>query len=241
MCAKCLKSKYFCVSLQSNSKTIKIMQELKVVTLSADELRIPDYNPRKITPKQREEIRRSLDSFGMLQPLVVNTFVDEANGIDRRGIIVGGNQRFQILKTMGYEAFPCVEVCLDLEQEKELNLRLNKNQAEFDLEMLNDFFEKEMLFSVGFSEKEIGKQLSDFDKKMATITNDNCAMPIVPKFNEKYGCVIITFASELDEAFLLNFLHLEKAKDYKNSRMGIPYVMKVEDFQKIIQAYETGQ
>ena len=215
-------------------------KELQVVYRTVDQLFVPDYNPRKITPKQKEDIRRSLDSFGMLQPLVVNTFKDEANGIDRDGIIVGGSQRFLILKEGGETIYPCVEVCLDPENEKALNLRLNKNQAEFDFKALNEFFDKEMLFSVGFSEKEIGKELSEFDKKMASITNKNTqvAMPIVPKFNEKYGCVIITFASELDEVFLLNYLHLEKAKDYKNSRMGVPYVMSVQDFQKVVQDYE---
>ncbi|MBO4549692.1 MAG: ParB N-terminal domain-containing protein [Bacteroidaceae bacterium] len=213
---------------------------LEVVYRTTDQLVVPDYNPRKITPKQREDIRRSLDDFGMVQPLVVNTFKDEENDIDRDGIIVGGNQRFQILKSMGVDKFPCVEVCLDPEQEKVLNLRLNKNQAEFDFDALNEFFEKEMLYAVGFSEKEVGKELSEFDQRMAAITNKqtDVAMPIVPKFNEKYGCVIITFQSELDEVFLLNFLRLEKAKDYKNSRMGVPYIMKVEDFQKIIQDYE---
>ena len=214
--------------------------QLKIVQRSVDELITPDYNPRKITPKQKEEIRRSLDQFGMVQPLVVNTFKDEENGIDRTGIIIGGNQRFHILKQMGYKEVPCVEVCLSPEDEKLLNLRLNKNQADFDFEALKEFFDNEMLFSVGFTEKEIGKELSEFDKKMAAITNKSTevAMPIVPKFNEKYGCVIIVFQSELDEVFLLNFLHLEKAKDYKNSRVGIPYIMKVQDFQKIIQQYE---
>lgn len=207
------------------------MQDLKIVMKKVDELITPDYNPRKISPKRKEEIRQSIEKFGLVQPFVVNV------NPERMNYIVGGNGRNKIVKQMGYDEVPCIEVCLDEEGEKELNLRLNKNQGEFDYEALKSFFNNSMLSEVGFSEKEIGKVESDFDKRFNEVNNDNCAMPIVPKFNEKYGCIIITFANELDETFLLNFLHLESAKDYKNKRIGVPYVINVKDFQKIIEEY----
>ena len=204
---------------------------MEIVYKPVNELIVPSYNPRKISPKQREEIRKSIETFGFVQPLVVNV------NPDRMNIVIGGNQRLAIAIASGYDEVPCFEVNLDEAREKELNLRLNKNQAEFDYDALNEFFDKELLFDVGFSEKEVGRVVSDFDKKFQSFNNDNCAMPIVPKFNEKYGCVIITFANELDETFLLNFLHLEKAKDYKNTRVGVPYVIDVKQFQEIISEY----
>lgn len=207
------------------------MEEFKIVMKNVDELITPDYNPRKITPKQKEGIRQSIEQFGLIQPFVVNV------NPERYNYIVGGNRRNEIVKAMGYHEVPCIEVNLDEEKEKELNLRLNKNQGEFDFEALKSYFDNDMLMSVGFSEKEIGKVVSDFDRRFNAINNDNCAMPIVPKFNEKYGCVIITFANELDETFLLNFLRLERAKDYKNTRIGVPYVIDVKKFQSIISEY----
>lgn len=207
--------------------------EIKIVYRDIDTLVEPDYNPRKISAKQKEDIRQSIETFGFVQPLVVNT------NPKRTGIVIGGNQRLKIAKSMGFKQAPCVEVDLDEQQERELNLRLNKNQAEFDFKLLNDFFDKEVLFKVGFTEKEVGKIESEFDEKFKAITNENCEMPIVPKFSEKYGCVIIIFDSELDENWLRNVLMLEKAKDYKNERMGIPYVITAARFQEIWEKATT--
>lgn len=218
--------------LQEKQNTME-SKEIRIVYRKIGELVEPDYNPRKISAKQREDIRRSLEGFGFVQPLVVNT------NPGRKNIVIGGNQRLKIAKSMGYEEAPCVEVDLDEERERELNLRLNKNQAEFDMKLLNDFFEKEVLFKVGFTEKEVGKLESEFDEKFKAITNDNCEMPIVPKFSEKYGCVIIIFDSELDENWLRNVLSLERAKDYKNERMGTPYVVTAAKFQEIWEKATT--
>lgn len=205
------------------------MEEINVVYKDVESLIPAEYNPRKISAKQEEGIRKSLINFGFVSPLVVN--VNE----ERKNIVIGGHQRLKVAKKLGFEKVPCVEVNLDIEKEKELNLRLNKNQGEFDFNMLSDLFEKDLLYDVGFSEKEIGKSLSEFEKNFENVSNDECIMPIVPKFNEKYGCVIITFKSELDEAFLLNYFQLQKAKDYKNTRMGVPYIITVEEFQHQIE------
>lgn len=201
--------------------------EIKIVYRNLSELIEPEYNPRKITAKQREEIKKSLYAFGFVQPLVVNTHPD------RQNIVIGGNQRKRIAEAMGYETAPCIEVSLDLDHEKELNLRLNKNQAEFDVDLLNEFFERDFLFAVGFSEKEVGKLENDFDQKFNAITNDQAEMPIVPQFNEKYDSIIIFCNNELDFNWIRNVLKLEKHKDYKNSRVGEAHVMTVQRFQEI--------
>ena len=208
-------------------------KELKVVYRKADELVVPDYNPRKITARQRADIKRSLEEYGMVQPLVVNTYKDEENGIDRTGVIIGGNQRFKIMESMGYESFPCVEVCLDPENEKKLNLRLNKNQAEFDFDMLKELFEHDMLIDVGFDENEIGKVLETYEETFKEVDNTTCEMPIVQKFNEKYRTVMIFCNNEMDFNWLRNVMRLESKKDYSNSKIGEALVLTVQDFQKV--------
>lgn len=201
--------------------------ELRIEQKSIDSLVVPDYNPRKISAKQKEEIKRSLQTFGFVQPLVVN--VNE----ERFNIVVGGNQRLQIAKQLGYETVPCIEVNLDEKQEKELNLRLNKNQAEFDYGILKEFFDRDLLYDVGFTDGEIGKVLSDFEEKFKSVTNDNCEMPIVQKFNEKYRTVMIFCNNEMDFNWMRNVLRLERKRDYKNSKIGESLVLTVQDFQKI--------
>jgi len=201
--------------------------KLKIVYKDIDSLIEPTYNPRKITAKQREDIKKSLQTFGFVQPLVVNIHPDRLN------IVVGGNQRLKIAKAMGYTEAPCIEVCLDEQAEKELNLRLNKNQAEFDFEMLNEFFDKKFLFEVGFTDKEIGKIQSEFEEKFKAITNDNAEMPIVQQFNEKYSTIMIFCDNEMDLNWLRNVLKLQKMKDYKNSKVGEAHVLTVQRFQEI--------
>lgn len=201
--------------------------ELQIVYRNINELVTPDYNPRKITPKERREIQKSLETFGFVEPLVINTYEGREN------IVIGGNQRLSIAKNLGMETAPCVEVCLDETKEKELNLRLNKNQAQFDFEALVRFFDREMMLDVGFSEKEVGKELSDFDKKFNAITNENCEMPIVQKFNESYHSVVIFVDNELDLNWIKNVLRLERSVSYKNKTVGDTYVMGIRKFQEI--------
>lgn len=203
------------------------MDEIKIVYRKLEELVEPSYNPRKISAKQKEDIKKSLQKFGFVQPLVVNINPDRLN------IVIGGNQRRKIAMTMGIVEAPCIEVDLDEWKEKELNLRLNKNQAEFDMDLLKDFFDKPFLIDIGFSEKEIGKVMTDFEENFKAITNNEAEMPIVPQFNEKYNSIIIFCNNELDMNWLRNVLKLEKMQDYKNSRTGESYVLTVQKFQKI--------
>ena len=104
--------------------------KFEITFRNVEELVEPEYNPRKITAKQKEDIRKSIERFGFVQHIVVNVNPDRLN------IVIGGNQRLKIAKLMGIEKVPCYEVNLNEIDEKELNLHLNKNQAEFDLDML---------------------------------------------------------------------------------------------------------
>ena len=109
-----------------------------------------DYNPRRLSKTEATQIRKSLESFGFVQPIVVNTFPG------REGVIVGGNQRAKVAIDMGMESVPCWEVCLDPQQEKEANVRLNKAQASWDFQTLSDMASLEELLDWGFTAHELG-------------------------------------------------------------------------------------
>ena len=80
-----------------------------------------DYNPRKISAKERAELTTSVEQFGRVEPLIINTGT-------RKNCVIGGHQRVKIYADLGYvevEAkVPSRELTED--EEKELNLRLNK-------------------------------------------------------------------------------------------------------------------
>ncbi len=77
------------------------------------------YNPRiplKPGDAAFEKLKRSLDEFDLVQPIVWNR---------RTGHVVGGHQRLEVLKQQGHAAVDCVVVDLTLEREKALNITLN--------------------------------------------------------------------------------------------------------------------
>lgn len=119
--------------------------------MSVDELKPAEYNPRKWSAVARAGLTASLEEFGFVQPIVVNS----APG--RRGVIIGGNFKLDIAKQKGLKTVPVVWVNIpDLKKEKELNLRLNKNQGEFDIDLLAGF-DAALLEDVGFESAELDK------------------------------------------------------------------------------------
>ena len=78
--------------------------------------------------------------------------------INKNNTVIGGHFRLKILKEKGINEIdvrvPDIE--LTEEQEKELNLRLNKNLGEWDIDALSNF-DEDMLKDVGFTSEELDK------------------------------------------------------------------------------------
>ena len=89
--------------------------------LPIDQLKPAKYNPRKdLQPGDPayEKIKRSLHDFGYCDPSVWNEVT---------GNIVGGHQRYKVLKAEGATEVDCVVVHIEKpEDEKALNIALNK-------------------------------------------------------------------------------------------------------------------
>lgn len=116
---------------------------MKIVKKKISDLKPAEYNPRRMTEKQKQDIRNSLTEFGLVDPIIVNTFKGREN------VIVGGHQRVKVWQEMGNKEVDCVEVCLDLEREKELNVRLNANKGQFDEMKFQEYFTLDQKFEWG--------------------------------------------------------------------------------------------
>ena len=112
---------------------IKFIEDIKKVKIK--DLKEAEYNPRFLTEKKFADIKASLLKYGFLLPIIVNT------NKDRNNIIVGGHQRIKVAKALGLTEAPAGFVDLDLKDEKELNVRLNKNTGEWDKDRLANLFE----------------------------------------------------------------------------------------------------
>ncbi len=107
------------------------------------------YNPRKHDKESEEQLKQSIKNFGVVDALIVNS------SPKRQNIVIGGHFRLEILKKMKFSQVPVVYVDIpDIEREKELNLRLNRNIGEFDLKLLAEFDPK-FLDDIGFSSEEL--------------------------------------------------------------------------------------
>jgi len=130
---------------------------LKIVYIATSELRSSEYNPRKWSKEAIVQLKESIKQYGLIDPLLVNS------ALDREGVVIGGHFRLSVAKELGIKEVPVVYLSIpDLEKEKELNIRLNKNTGEFDWNLLADFDEI-FLKDIGFSSEELDEVFGEDD------------------------------------------------------------------------------
>lgn len=123
---------------------------LEIVYVSIDALSASAYNPRKWSKEDKENLKESITRFGQVDPLLVNS----TEG--RKNIIIGGHMRLECLKELGYTEVAVVYIDIsDINLEKELCVRLNKNTGEFDYDLLGKLFDEISLKDFGFSSEEL--------------------------------------------------------------------------------------
>lgn len=112
---------------------------MRIETIPISEIKPAAYNPRKdLQPgdAEYERITRSVDEFGLVEPLVWN---------QRTGNLVGGHQRLKVLAARGAREVEVSVVDLPPQREKALNIALNKVAGEWDdqklAELLDDLCE----------------------------------------------------------------------------------------------------
>ena len=140
------------------------------------ELTPAEYNPRKATEKEAKDLKKSLDKFSLAEPIVIN----------KDNKIIGGHFRVRVLKDRNEDMDIEVSVPnrqLTDKEERELNIRLNKNTGQFDYELLANF-DEELLLDSGFESEELDKifQLDedktndDFDIEVEAEKIKNCTV-----------------------------------------------------------------
>ncbi len=123
--------------------------DLKIQTVKISELNPALYNPRKWSEDAIAQLSESIKRFGLVDPILANS------AVDRKNVVIGGHFRLKVAKDLGYTEVPVAYIDIpDLEREKELNLRLNKNLGEWDLELLAKFDET-LLVDTGFTSEEL--------------------------------------------------------------------------------------
>jgi hypothetical protein len=141
-----------------------IPQDIAITQVDINLLNPAPYNPRQASEEEYQQLKQSIEKFGLVDPLLVNS----APG--RENVIIGGHFRLKVAKDLGIQKVPVVYINIaDIEKEKELNLRLNKNTGQWDFDTLANL-DEEMLIGVGFSPAELD---NIFDLNMGKVDKDD--------------------------------------------------------------------
>ena len=141
---------------------------MKVKKIDINKLKPAEYNPRQITTKQYNDLKESIRKFDLVDPIIVNKDMT----------VIGGHQRLKCCYDLKYDKVDCVILDLTKEEERELNIRLNKSGGEFDLDILANEFEIEELKDWGFKEIELGLNIDKLDEpSLDELTQDDDFKP----------------------------------------------------------------
>ena len=143
------------------------MTKLKMKYENPEDLNLATYNPRVISKRDFEALKRSILEFGFVDPVVVN----------KDGTVIGGNQRVKAALDLELEKVPTVRVDVNKIREKALNVALNKIHGDWDEVALGVIFQEIMLEGdfdmdlTGFTDQEVADILeSPIPSSKETVT-----------------------------------------------------------------------
>ncbi len=139
---------------------------LEIRRVPIEQLNPAKYNPRKDLQKEDKEykkLERSIETFGYIDPIIWN---------ERTGNVIGGHQRLKILIDKGHVELDVSVVNLSEDEEKQLNIALNKISGEWDIlaleNLINELVEHGLDATLtGFDEAEIEKMTADVEELIA--------------------------------------------------------------------------
>ena len=200
---------------------------MNIQQINVSDIKIAGYNPRKDlkpTDKEYKHIEKSISKFGQVEPLVWNK---------RSGYLVSGHQRFKILMADNPEEIKCSVVDLSEDDERALNIALNKIDGKWDDEKLAELLGELQALpdfdieTVGFTLDDLPSELHGGDDDFNTDgALDNIKEPITqPGDLIKLGPHRLLCADATDEEAV------DRLMDGKRAAMIFtdpPYLMKFD-------------
>lgn len=140
--------------------------------ININQIKPAEYNPRIMKPSESLKLKNNLETFGLVDPIIIDLTDDNT--------VIGGHQRLEALKeiddNMDLKLLRMGDIGLifretelkikDKNDQKALNLSLNKIQGEWDYGKLDDILlelneDNYQIELTGFDEEDI--TLNDFD------------------------------------------------------------------------------
>jgi hypothetical protein len=176
---------------------------MKTKEIEISKLKPAEYNPRQISKKQYNDLKQSVEKFGLVDPIILNKDMT----------VIGGHQRLKVCKDLNYDKISCVVLDLSKEQERELNIRLNKSGGEFDMDALANYFDVEELTDWGFKHVELGLNIDKIDEEPEIEFSEY--------LDESHNYVVLLFDNDVD--WLSAQTHFDLKSVYSKRANGKPW------------------
>lgn len=165
-------------------------KRIELVQLKAKDIHTRFGNPRKITKKEKEKLRKSMEMFGDFGVFVINETDD----------VIAGNQRLSVVMEIDPDTMlDCKRLIGFTEAElRAINIKDNTHAGEWDLDMLSSWT-ADLNIDLGITPKEIPPEKRKI-KDMELIRY------------EKYDYVMIVCRNEVDYLNLCRILGIDNAK-----------------------------
>ena len=166
-------------------------KRIETVEMRAGDVKTGFGNPRKISKKKKDELRRSLETFGDFGSFI----------IDEKDNVIAGNMRLSVIKEMDPDTIIlCKKLIGYTEAElRAINIKDNTHSGEWDVDLLADWT-ADLTIDLGL--EEVAK------KEM-----EERSIPEMELIHyEKYDYVMIVCRNELDYNDLVRRLGIEVAK-----------------------------
>jgi ParB family transcriptional regulator, chromosome partitioning protein len=135
---------------------------VEISNLTLSQLVEAPWNANKMDERTNARLRRSIQKFGLVQPLVVRPIHDS------KYEVLSGNQRLKILQEFGVSPIPCCVVALEEAQSRLLAQALNRIHGEDDLGLKSEIV-RDLLKAL--TEEEILSILPDTKLNLEGLAN----------------------------------------------------------------------
>ena len=128
---------------------------LTITYVPITKLKSAAYNPRTHSQEMLDQLTRSIEQYGCIDPIIANGHAK------RKNVVIGGHARLKAARAMGMTTVPVVYLDIpSLAAEKKLNLSLNRIAGDWDWERLKSF-DIATLLATGFDADDLDHIWSD--------------------------------------------------------------------------------
>ena len=203
------------------------MKQMEIKQIAAAKLKPFAGNPRVITEAELEKLKRSLQQFGFVEPIVARA-EDE--------MVIGGHQRLAAALALGWAEVPVIFLKgLSDNDATLLNLALNRISGDWDEVKLGELLDElqsaddvDELLS-GFDENEITELLYDLNPDEFRV--DNQFTPVGPDSIEtieyQFGLIKGQVTPGVSEEFLKLYYEVMEAKEFLLMDDFVNWLVKV--------------